>query len=44
MHDDACIHDETGKPCVIHYYNQIKCGVEVVDQLGGNHSVSRKTY
>lgn len=44
MHDDASIDKETGKPCVIQDYNQTKCGVDVVDQLGGNYTVSRKTY
>lgn len=43
MHDDGSINDDTGKPELIHDYNMTKGGVDTVDQLCGNYSVSRRT-
>src|SRR5215469_15705523 len=43
MHNDASVDTETKKPEIIHFYNSIKGGVDTVDQLCGNYSVSRRT-
>lgn len=43
MHEEASINDETQKPVIIHDYNATKGGVDTVDQLCGNYSVSRRT-
>lgn len=46
MHHDAKIDVETGeqkKPEMITDYNILKCGVDVVDQMTGTYSVSRRT-
>lgn len=42
-HDDDKIDSETQKPKIIMDYNKFKGGVDVVDQLGGNYTVARKT-
>jgi len=43
MHNDASVDTETKKPEIIHFYNSTKGGVDTVDQLCGNYSVSRRT-
>ena len=43
MHRDAAVDIETKKPEIIHFYNSTKGGVDTVDQLCGNYSVSRRT-
>ena len=43
MHRDAKVDAETKKPEIIQFYNSTKGGVDTVDQLCGNYSVSRKT-
>ncbi|CAH2088897.1 unnamed protein product [Euphydryas editha] len=46
MHHDAKIDEQTGedkKPEIITDYNTLKCGVDVVDQMTGIYSVSRRT-
>jgi hypothetical protein len=43
MHSDASVDTETKKPEVIHFYNYTKGGVDTVNQLCGNYSVSRRT-
>ena len=43
MHRDAAVDAETKKPEIIHFYNSTKRGVDTVDQLCGNYSVSRRT-
>ena len=43
MHHDASVDTETKKPEIIHFYNSTKGGVDTVDQLCGNYSVSRRT-
>lgn len=42
-HDDDKIDQDTNKPQIILDYNKYKGGVDVVDQLGGNFTVARKT-
>ena len=34
---------QTKKPEIVHFYNSTKVGVDTVDQLCGNYSVSRRT-
>lgn len=44
MHKDDAIDDSTGdafKPDIITFYNQTKSGIDVVDRLKGEYSVSR---
>ena len=43
MHRDAKVDAETKKPEIIQFYNSTKGGVDTVDQLCGNYSVSRRT-
>ncbi|KAL4112044.1 hypothetical protein QTP88_015892 [Uroleucon formosanum] len=43
MHNDTSVNSETKKPEVIHFYNSTKGGVDTVDQMCGNYSVSRRT-
>ena len=43
MHRDAKVDAETKKPEIIQFYNSAKGGVDTVDQLCGNYSVSRRT-
>ena len=43
MHHDAAVDAETKKSEIIHFYNSTKGGVDIVDQLCGNYSVSRRT-
>ena len=43
MHCDAAVDAETKKPQIIQFYNSTKGGVDTVDQLCGNYSVSRRT-
>jgi len=43
MHHDASVDTETKKPEIVHFYNSTKGGVDTVDQLCGNYSVSRRT-
>ncbi|KAM3956969.1 piggyBac transposable element-derived protein 4-like [Aphomia sociella] len=46
MHHDAKIDVQTGekkKPEIITDYNTLKCGVDIVDQMTGTYSVSRRT-
>jgi hypothetical protein len=43
MHNDASVDTETKKPEIVHFYNSTKGGVDTVDQLCGNYSVSRRT-
>lgn len=43
MHNDAAVNPNSQKPEVIHFYNETKGGVDTVDQLCGNYSVSRRT-
>lgn len=46
MHHDAKIDRESGakkKPEMITDYNSTKCGVDIVDQMTGTYSVSRRT-
>ena len=43
MHLDAAVDAETKKPQIIQFYNSTKGGVDRVDQLCGNYSVSRRT-
>ena len=40
---DAAVDAETKKPQIIQFYNSTKGGVDTVDQLCGNYSVSRRT-
>lgn len=42
-HDTPFINPNTQKPEIIHFYNETKGGVDTVDQLCGNYSVSRRT-
>lgn len=42
-HDDGKINYKTMKPKIIVDYNKCKGGVDVVDQLGSNYTVARKT-
>lgn len=42
-HDDDKLDPETNKPEIIMDYNRFKGGVDTVDQLCGNYTVSRKT-
>jgi len=44
MHDNGLIDESSGtenKPKVITYYNSTKGGIDVVDELKGEYSVSR---
>ena len=43
MHRDAAVDAETKKPEIIQFYNFMKGGVDTVNQLCGNYSVSRRT-
>ena len=43
MHRDAAVDAKTKKPEIIQFYNSTKGGVDTVDQLCGNYSVSRRT-
>lgn len=43
MHNDSSLNEDTKKPEVIHDYNMTKGGVDTVDQLCSNYSVSRRT-
>ena len=43
MHHNDKIDDQTGKPEIILYYNQIKAAVDAVDQMCRTYSVQRKT-
>ena len=43
MHRDAAVDAETKKPEIIHFYNSTKGGIDTVDQLYGNYSVSKRT-
>ena len=43
MHRDAAVDAETKNPQIIQFYNSTKGGVDTVDQLCGNYSVSRRT-
>ena len=43
MHCDAAVDAETKKPQIIQFCNSTKGGVNTVDQLCGNYSVSRRT-
>ena len=43
MHRDAAVDAETEKPGIIYFYNSTKGGIDTVDQLYGNYSVSRRT-
>ena len=43
LHRDAKVDAETKKPEIIQFYKSTKGGVDTVDQLCGNYSVSRRT-
>ena len=43
MHRDAKVDAETKKPEIIQFYNSTKGGVDTIDQLCGNYSVTRRT-
>ena len=43
MHHNDKIDDQTGKPDIILYYNQIKEAEDIVDQMCHTYSVQRKT-
>lgn len=43
MHEKVEIQEETGKPIIIHNYNETKSGVDTFDQMCSNMSSSRKT-
>ena len=43
MHKNISINAEAEKPGIIHFYNSTKGGVDTVDQLCGNYSVSKRT-
>lgn len=43
MHDENEVDDETEKPEIIMEYNRAKCGVDTVDQMCGNYTVTRRT-
>ncbi|XP_060880495.1 piggyBac transposable element-derived protein 4-like [Metopolophium dirhodum] len=43
MNNDTSVNSETKKPEVILFYNSTKGGVDTVDQMCGNYSVSRRT-
>lgn len=43
MHNDTLLDNRTKKALVIHFYYSTRGGVDTVDQMCGNYSVSRRT-
>lgn len=43
LHPDSSIHPDTGKPNLIHTYNETKGGTDTFDQLCHSYTTSRKT-
>lgn len=41
--EDGTVHPTTGKPNMIHFYNETKRGVDTIDQMCSSMSCSRKT-
>lgn len=43
MHDDDKLDSKTEKPDIVMFYNSTKGGIDCVDQMCGNYSVSKRT-